>query len=94
MASLTLGLAHAYTPNETGGYGGTDHLVTSEAFSYGSLHRERGDALCKPRGKFWSLQRVDSAPRRKVCALCLKRAQRLSIEHGIAYEHLVQQGTP
>ena len=93
---LTLSLAHAFTPNESGGYGGADHIVISHAFTLGQLDRQAGDALCKPKRKFWSLQSVVADGHRRICNACLRRAQKLAIEFGIDYEHLLgkNEGTP
>jgi hypothetical protein len=68
-------VAHAYTPRETGGYGGRDHIVVDEFVSHGRLWRVAGDALCKPRGKFWGLHPVD-AGRPPTCKRCVAIAGR------------------
>lgn len=49
---------HAYTPRETAMYGGADHVVVDEAVRIGRLQREPGDALSRPRAKFWGLSHV------------------------------------
>jgi hypothetical protein len=49
---------HAYTPRETAMYGGADHVVVDEPIHIGRLKREPGDALSRPRAKFWGLSRV------------------------------------
>lgn len=49
---------HAYTPRETATYGGADHVVVDEPVCIGHLEREPGDALSRPRAKFWGLSRV------------------------------------
>ena len=52
-------IAHAYTPNETAGYGGADHIIVDEPVRIGRMHREPGDALSRPRQKFWGLSGVE-----------------------------------
>ncbi len=52
-------VAHAYTAQETATYGGADHVVVDEAIRIGRLKREPGDALSRPRAKFWGLSRVE-----------------------------------
>ena len=50
---------HAYTPRETAMYGGANHVVVDEAIRIGRLVRKPGDALSRPRAKFWGLSRVE-----------------------------------
>lgn len=50
---------HAYTPRETAMYGGADHVVVDEEIRIGRLVRQPGDALSRPRTKFWGLSRVE-----------------------------------
>lgn len=52
-------IAHAYTAQETGSYGGADHIVVDEPVRIGRLAREPGDALSRPRRKFWGLHDVE-----------------------------------
>ena len=52
-------IEHAYTPRETASYGGADHVVVDEPVRVGRLRREPGDALSRPRAKFWGLSRVE-----------------------------------
>ena len=52
-------IAHAYTAQETGSYGGADHIVVDEPVRSGRLSREPGDALSRPRKKFWGLHDVE-----------------------------------
>jgi hypothetical protein len=46
---------HAYTPNETAGYGGADHIIVDDPIHIGRLRREPGDALSRRRAQFWGL---------------------------------------
>ena len=52
-------IAHAYTAQETATYGGADHIVVDEPIRIGRLVREPGDALSRPRRKFWGLHDVE-----------------------------------
>jgi hypothetical protein len=53
---IDLVVAYAFSKREgdrsTGGY----HWVTTTPLHAGRLHRQPGDALCKPRFKFWGLE--------------------------------------
>lgn len=74
--------AHAYTPRETGSYGGGTHLIADRSFKLGRLEREAGDALCKPARKFWGLTETDWKPSQDwtphVCPDCAAKAARLA----------------
>lgn len=52
-------IAHAYTAQETATYGGADHIVVDEPIRIGRLVREPGDALSRPKRKFWGLHDVE-----------------------------------
>lgn len=52
-------IAHAYTAQETGSYGGGDHIVVDEPVHIGRLVREPGDALSRPKRKFLHLVAVE-----------------------------------
>jgi len=52
-------VAHAYTAQETATYGGADHIVVDEPIRIGRLAREPGDALSRPKRKFWGLHKVE-----------------------------------
>jgi hypothetical protein len=52
-------IEHAYTPRETAMYGGADHIVVDEEIRIGRLVRTSGDALSRPRAKFWGLSGVE-----------------------------------
>jgi hypothetical protein len=69
---------HAFTPRETGGYGGRDHIVVEQPLTAGRIRRAAGDALCKPAVKFWGLQR-SSGTRPASCARCIALAERLGL---------------
>lgn len=72
-------IAHAYTPRETGSYGGSNHITTSAPLSRGRLHREAGDALCKPRGKFWGLDSRSGSLSEATCKRCRELAVSLGL---------------
>ncbi len=52
-------VAHAYTAQETATYGGADHIVVDGPVRIGRLVREPGDALSRPKRKFWGLHEVE-----------------------------------
>lgn len=76
---------HAWRPRPSAFVAGNDHLVTSVEIRLGRLYRKAGDALCKPRRKFWDLS-PGHAPKAN-CSACLAIAQRLQS----AAEHTEQQ---
>lgn len=73
-----LSIAHAYTPNEQASYGGGDHLVVEAPLDAGRIHRQRGDALCRPRHKFWGLTATEFRGQR-LCPKCVAIATRLGL---------------
>jgi len=78
-------VAHAYTPRETGSYGGRDHLVTEVPIHSGRLVRHPGDALCKPARRFWGLHRTgEGSP--VTCKRCLEIAQRPDVAVALGQE--------
>jgi hypothetical protein len=69
-------IAYAYSPRENVGSSGGDHILCVEAVTRGRLRREAGDALCKPRARFWGLDaRGDGAT--ASCLRCLELAERI-----------------
>lgn len=76
----SLRFAHAYTPNEAASYGGGEHLVLEAPFLKGRLYRARGDALCKPRRKFWGLHDIVHYVPSKICKRCRELAERHGFE--------------
>lgn len=69
-------IAHAYTAQETATYGGADHIVVDEPVHIGRLVREPGDALSRPRQKFWGLHDVEDG-RLPTSAADIKIAERI-----------------
>jgi hypothetical protein len=72
---VNLTVSYAYTLRQSDRSNGGDHYVTHEPLNVGRLHRQPGDALCKPHRKFWGLEptRRDVA----TCKRCLEIAARL-----------------
>lgn len=68
-------VAYAFSPRQGNFSNGAYHLVTPEAFRSGRLVRNAGDALCKPRKRFWGLERANAEAS---CAACLRIAARLA----------------
>lgn len=74
-SGIKVDTAHAYTPRETGSHGGGQHFMLLEDLDAGRLKRKAGDALCKPRAKFWGLDAIVSGA--VTCKICAERAERL-----------------
>lgn len=74
---IRTGTAHAYTPRETGSYGGGDHLTLTSSLNAGRLQRQPGDAFCKPAATFSYLDPINDG-RQPTCRTCLERAERLA----------------
>ncbi len=62
-------IAHAYTAQETGSYGGADHI--------GRLKRELGDALSRARKNFWGLHEAAENDRLPTSLADIKIAERI-----------------
>lgn len=67
-------VGYAYNPRQAASSNGAYHLVVDEVMveRIGRLHRQVGDALCKPAGRFWHLQlhRTESEFNTRPCARC------------------------
>lgn len=71
---------YAYVWNQGPNSRARTHLVTDEALDHGRLRRAPGDALCKPRSKFWGLSSsCASVPVDRLCRRCVALAQRLGL---------------
>ena len=70
-------IEHAYTPSETATYGGADHIVVDEEVRFGRLVRAPGDALSRPRKKFWGLSAVAEKDRLPTSLADIKIAERI-----------------
>jgi len=56
---------------------GNAHIVTQQPIHVGKLHREPGDALCRPRASFWCLHEDNHEP--PTCPKCLAIFDRLIV---------------
>lgn len=72
------GRLHAYTPNETGSYGGGTHLGLPCDLVAGRLRRAFGDALCKPHRQFHNPEWTGPLEHIPNCLRCLDLAARLT----------------
>lgn len=76
---MSLRVYTACHPNDRGNSAGSDHLVTDEMIVRGRLRRSPGDALCRPKSKFWAL--VAEWSRKPTCQKCIEMAARLGLEN-------------
>lgn len=63
---------------------GAHHITVTEELHDGRLHRQPGDALCKPRAKFWGLDPHEGENRRREgqpfdCLACARLNERLHL---------------
>lgn len=74
---IQLSVSYAYTRRQGEFSNGAEHYITNQAIHVGRLHREAGDALCRPQRTFWGL---DPRPERTdaTCKRCIEIAGRLS----------------
>jgi len=72
-------IAHAFTPRETATFGGRDHVIVLGDFVRPRFKRKNGDALCRPRSKFWGLEQVDDPKSRRPCPKCMRLAWRYEL---------------
>lgn len=75
--TTTVHVRYAFNRREGAQSNGTYHAVLDQPLHAGRLHRDAGDALCRPRNKFWGLER-SSAGQPVTCRRCLELAQRLN----------------
>lgn len=69
------------TQNHTGRTNGANHVVLSNEVRLGRLHREKGDALCKPRAKFnGNLFAEADAPTCKQCLLAAEKIVHVRVQ--------------
>ncbi|MFJ1827381.1 hypothetical protein [Streptomyces sp. NPDC088178] len=69
---------YAFNPYQGASSNGAYHLILDQPLHAARLHRNAGDALCKPRSKFWGLERGNDR-QTATCSVCLERAARYSI---------------
>jgi len=73
-AATTAHIMYAYNPRQGARSKARYHVVLNQPLSAGRLHRKPGDALCKPREKFWGLAPGSKSP--VTCPDCLTLAER------------------
>lgn len=76
--SHTAHVGYAYSPRQGGRSTSSNHAVLDQPLKAGRLTRDQGDALCRPRRKFWGLESVD-AEREVTCPDCKARAARYGV---------------
>lgn len=84
-------IEHAYTPQETGSYGGADHIVVDEEVRVGRLVRQPGDALSRVRKKFWGLSPVFETDRLPSSLADIKIAERIVAAASLAEKKSAKQ---
>lgn len=67
---FTARVLYAFNPGQGNRSNGSYHAVLDQPLHAGRLHRDTGDALCKPRRKFWGLQQGNGAAEVN-CARCV-----------------------
>lgn len=77
-AVLSAHVLYAFNPRQGPSSNGSYHLILDQPLDAGRLHRKTGDALCKPRSKFWGLEQGDNRARAN-CPACLRLADRYGI---------------
>lgn len=73
----------SYNPSDRGHSKSGNHMVLDVPLRAGRLLRDKGDPLCKPKGKFWGLTGPDrdrSEPRVIDCHACVKQALRMGLD--------------
>jgi hypothetical protein len=77
--SIHTHLAYAYPRKARESLHGRAHLVVDNDLHHGRLHRQTGDALCKPRSTFWGLTDGEDGLCGSgiTCTPCRKRYQTL-----------------
>lgn len=76
--TLTAHVGYAYTPRQGALSTSSGHAVLEQPLQVGRLVRERGDALCRPRRRFWGLESVNDQ-RDITCPNCAARAERYGV---------------
>lgn len=70
---------YAYSPRQGPNSRGRTHIVLDTAVQVGRMRRRCGDALCKPRDKFFGLSReCEPVPDEMVCPRCNELRERFS----------------
>lgn len=79
MANARFYPAYAYSPRQGAMTIARTHAALTGPFEHGRLRRERSDALCKPRQRFWGLEPTEDY-REVDCPTCIERIKRYGIE--------------
>lgn len=77
MSLPTAHVRYAFNPRQGAMSNGAEHAVLDQPLHAGQLHRKAGDALCKPRGRFWGLEPCRAE--RVTCTRCLALAERHAV---------------
>lgn len=78
MTTLTAHIGYAYSPRQGARSTSSNHAVLDQPLKTGRLTREPGDALCRPRRKFWGLE--DALHEQSVtCPRCRDLADRYGV---------------
>src|SRR5690606_35220513 len=71
--------AYAYSPRQGAMTIARTHAALTDSFQQGRFRREQGDALCKPRNRFWGLEPTEDY-REVDCPTCVNRVRRYGIK--------------
>lgn len=77
MTAITAHVRYAFHPRQGARSRGGYHAILDGPLNVGRLHRVAGDALCKPRGRFWGLYEGNPSP--VDCVRCVALMER----HGV-----------
>lgn len=70
---------YAYSRHQGNSSLGGYHAVLAQPLTSGRLQRKSGDALCRPRNKFWGLDETPNCTQ-VTCSRCLEIAGRIGID--------------
>ena len=83
MTEIKLHQEYAYVWNQGPNSRARTHLVTEVDLELGRLRRAAGDALCKPRSKFWGLDpSCEPVADEALCLRCRAIRDRLKARDG------------
>lgn len=75
---ITAHVEYAFQPREGARSAGGYHAILDQPLTAGRLVRERGDALCRPRRKFWGLAPGNDTGQ-PTCPPCKDRVARYGV---------------
>lgn len=76
--TLTAHVGYAYSPRQGARSVSRNHAILDQPLNAGRFTRDEGDALCRPRRKFWGLE--SSLHEKAVtCPNCKSRATRYGV---------------